>query len=167
MDSISGVARPESKGIVRKNHEARFIFWVGRATQMRNADCGMRIEKENQKIRNPQSEIRNNWADAFSAQCPCFRATSLLFRRKGNRKSDGGQESSWLPRILPAPIFSSLGVRVEEFESSGSAGLYLSNHLSAYPPQREACEQPSPKGRVCETVSSFEFPRERPAPMEE
>jgi hypothetical protein len=57
MDSISGVARPESKGIVRKNHEAQFIFWVGRATKIRNVECGMRIEKENQK--NPKSEIRN------------------------------------------------------------------------------------------------------------
>jgi len=27
----------------------------------------MRIEKENQKIRNPKSAIRNTWADAFSA----------------------------------------------------------------------------------------------------
>jgi hypothetical protein len=28
---ISAVARPESKGVARKNHEARFIFWTGRA----------------------------------------------------------------------------------------------------------------------------------------
>jgi len=63
------------------------------------AECG--LKKKTQKIRNPKSAIRNNQADAFSAQCPCFRATSLLFRRKGNRKSDGGQESSWLPLILP------------------------------------------------------------------
>jgi hypothetical protein len=30
-------------------------------------------------------------ADAFSAQRPCSRATSLLFGEKGNRKSEGGQ----------------------------------------------------------------------------
>ncbi len=30
-------------------------------------------------------------ADAFSAQRPCFRATSLLFGRKKNRKSEGRQ----------------------------------------------------------------------------
>ena len=30
-------------------------------------------------------------ADAFSVQRPCFRATSLLFQRKENRKSEGGQ----------------------------------------------------------------------------
>jgi hypothetical protein len=66
---------------VHKNHEARFISWAGRASlsfpqepgdfdvgapggapdgpasKLRNADCGMRIEKENPK--NPKSEIRN------------------------------------------------------------------------------------------------------------
>ena len=30
---MSGVARPGSKGVVRKNHEARLIFWVGRASR--------------------------------------------------------------------------------------------------------------------------------------
>jgi len=29
------------------------------------AECG--LKKETKKIRNPQSEIRNVWADAFSA----------------------------------------------------------------------------------------------------
>jgi hypothetical protein len=52
----------------------------------------MRIEKENQKMRNPKSAIRNNWADAFSARRPYFRATSLLFRRKEMKKSEGGQK---------------------------------------------------------------------------
>jgi hypothetical protein len=53
-----------------------------RLRKLRIVDCGMRIEKENQKIRNPQSAIRNAWADAFSAQRPCFRAISVPFRRK-------------------------------------------------------------------------------------
>jgi len=45
------------------------------------------LKKKTKKIRNPKSAIRNNWADAFSAQRPCFRATSLLFRRKEKRKA--------------------------------------------------------------------------------
>jgi hypothetical protein len=60
------------------------------------AECGMK--KESKKIRNPKPAIRNNWADAFSAQRPCFRATSLLFRRKGNRKSEVGKSYSFLDR---------------------------------------------------------------------
>jgi hypothetical protein len=31
-------------------------------------------------------------ADAFSAQCPCFLATRLPFGRKGNHKSEEGQD---------------------------------------------------------------------------
>jgi hypothetical protein len=30
---IPDVARPESKGVARKNHKARFIFWAGRASR--------------------------------------------------------------------------------------------------------------------------------------
>jgi hypothetical protein len=51
-------ARPGVKGAARRNHEAASILWSGRATELRNVDCGMRIEKENHKIRNPQFEIR-------------------------------------------------------------------------------------------------------------
>jgi hypothetical protein len=43
-----------------KNSEFHISNWVTPdrpATKLRNADCGMRIEKENQK--NPKSEIRN------------------------------------------------------------------------------------------------------------
>jgi hypothetical protein len=47
------------------------------------------------EFRNPQSAIRNNWADAFSAQRPYFRATSLLFYRKENNRSEGGQ-GKWI-----------------------------------------------------------------------
>jgi hypothetical protein len=54
----------------------------------------MRIEKGKQK--NPKSAIRNNWTDAFSAQRPYSRATSLLFRTKGKEKK--GRGASW---ILP------------------------------------------------------------------
>jgi hypothetical protein len=54
------------------------------------------LKKESKKIRNPQSAIRNNWSDAFSAQRPYSRATSLLFRRKG--KEEKGRRVSW---ILP------------------------------------------------------------------
>jgi hypothetical protein len=50
-------ARPGDKDLVPKNHEAFFISWNGRASKLRNADCGMRIENENQE--NPKSEIRN------------------------------------------------------------------------------------------------------------
>jgi hypothetical protein len=45
------------------------------------------LKKKNQKIRNPKSAIRNNWAGTFSGQYPCFRATSLFFRRKEKDKS--------------------------------------------------------------------------------
>jgi len=41
------------------------------------------------KKESKNSEIRNNWADAFSAQRPYFRATSLLFRKK--EKTEGGE----------------------------------------------------------------------------
>jgi len=47
----------------------------------------MRIETGKQK--NPKSEIRNNWAAAFSAHRPSFRATSLLFRKK--EKTEGSE----------------------------------------------------------------------------
>jgi hypothetical protein len=35
------------------------------APKLRNVDCGMRIEKENSKIRNPQFEIRNSMGRCF------------------------------------------------------------------------------------------------------
>jgi len=53
------------------------------------AECG--LKKKIKKIRNPKSAIRNNWADAFSARRPHFRATSLLFRRKENSKIEGSK----------------------------------------------------------------------------
>jgi len=66
-------ARPGGKDLLCKNHEAASISWAGRATELRNVDCGMRIEKENHKIRNPKSEI--DWADAFCPEAPCPRVT--------------------------------------------------------------------------------------------
>jgi hypothetical protein len=51
----------------------------------------MRIEKENQKIRNPKSAIRDTRADDFSAQRPSFRATSLLFRKRERTKVKGAR----------------------------------------------------------------------------
>jgi len=39
-NQISGIARPGSKGVARKNHEAHFISWTGRANQ--NAECRLR-----------------------------------------------------------------------------------------------------------------------------
>jgi len=81
---------------------------------MRNADCGMRNGKKEVKI--PNSEFGNaRWArpilrrpgeisewisfpaDAFCAQRPCPRATSLLFRIKGNRKSEMGKDLGMPP----------------------------------------------------------------------
>jgi hypothetical protein len=41
MIRISGVARPGDKDGARKNLEARFTFWAGRAIQTRNVECGM------------------------------------------------------------------------------------------------------------------------------
>jgi hypothetical protein len=51
-------------------------------------------------------------------------------------KSEGGQAML----SLPAPGFCSLGFTLEEFGSSSSAGSSFSNHLPAFPPQREAGE---------------------------
>jgi hypothetical protein len=51
---LRSVARPGGKDLLCKKHDAASISWAGRATKMRNADCGMRIEKENHKIRNPK-----------------------------------------------------------------------------------------------------------------
>jgi len=56
---LGGFLRLGVKGVARRDHEAAFIPWPGRAMALRNVDCGMRIEKENHKIRNPQFEIRN------------------------------------------------------------------------------------------------------------
>ena len=39
-NGISGRARPGGKGVARKNHEARFTSWTGRATAI--ADWGLR-----------------------------------------------------------------------------------------------------------------------------
>ena len=39
---MTDIARPGSKAVARKNHEAGFFFWAGRATKMRNAECEMR-----------------------------------------------------------------------------------------------------------------------------
>jgi len=39
-------ARPGGKDLLGKNHEADSVSWAGRASELRNADCGMRIEKE-------------------------------------------------------------------------------------------------------------------------
>ena len=58
-------ARPGGKDLLGKNHEAASISWTRRAIEMRNADCGMRIEKEDSKIRNPQFEIRNSKGRCF------------------------------------------------------------------------------------------------------
>jgi len=72
-------ARPGGKDLLCKNHEAASILWAKRASELRNADCGMGIEKANPKIRNPQFEIRNVKADAFCTKAPCPRATSQAF----------------------------------------------------------------------------------------
>jgi len=53
---LPSVARPGGKGLARRNHEAPLIPWNGRAPELRNADCGMRIEK---KTQNPKSAIQN------------------------------------------------------------------------------------------------------------
>jgi len=84
------------------------------------AECGMEKGSENSEFHIPNSELGNaRWArlilrkhgaisesisfpaDAFSAQRPCFRATSLLFSRKGNRKSEDGQSGHpFFPRLI-------------------------------------------------------------------
>jgi hypothetical protein len=53
MDRISGVARPGSKGVARKNHKARLISWTGRAMEMRNG----KKEPRNSEFHIPDSEF--------------------------------------------------------------------------------------------------------------
>jgi hypothetical protein len=60
-----------------------------------------------------------------------------------------------------------LGFRVEEFGSSGSAGLPFSIDLPTYPPQREACGQMALGARPGETIPPCVSPRDRPDPMKE
>jgi hypothetical protein len=64
MIRISGVARPGDKGGTRKNREARFTFWAGRAIQTRNVECGMaRKDAKNSEFPIPNSEFGNaRWA---------------------------------------------------------------------------------------------------------
>ncbi|KPK87445.1 MAG: hypothetical protein AMJ94_17055 [Deltaproteobacteria bacterium SM23_61] len=83
---MSGIARPGSKGIARKNHEARFITWAGRAKGRPAGRPWARLI-----LRKPGflSLGKTSPADAFSGQCPCSRATSLFLGRLKNRKSKG------------------------------------------------------------------------------
>jgi hypothetical protein len=71
-------ARPGGKDLLGKN-QAACISWTRRASKLWNVDCGMRIEKENSKIRNPQFEIRSGRTGAFCTQCPCPWTTTLAF----------------------------------------------------------------------------------------
>ncbi|MCX5915254.1 MAG: hypothetical protein NTX30_01040, partial [Deltaproteobacteria bacterium] len=47
--------------------------------------------------------------------------------------------------LAHSQLFVLVGIRLEEFGSSGSAGSSFSNQLPAYPPQREACEEIVPE----------------------
>ena len=59
----------------------QFLFHgPGGPSELRIVDCGMRIEKEKPKIRNPQFEIRNGRADAFCPEAPCLRSTTQASR---------------------------------------------------------------------------------------
>jgi hypothetical protein len=78
---------PEARALRAKIMRQFSFLGPGGPPKLRIVDCGMRIEKENRKIRNPQFEIQNGQADAFSAQRPCFRATTLLFHRNEKNKS--------------------------------------------------------------------------------
>ncbi len=91
---------PEARALRAKTMRHASFLGPGGPPKLRIVECGMRIEKENPKIRNPQFEIQNGQADAFSAQRPCFRATSLLFSRKQTRKSEGGQAKGGIGRDL-------------------------------------------------------------------
>jgi len=59
LDRAGKLFFPPEQGysVVGASREARDRAPDRPASKLRNADCGMRIEKENQK--NPQSEIRN------------------------------------------------------------------------------------------------------------
>jgi hypothetical protein len=88
-------ARPGGKDLLCRNHDAASISWAGRATKMRNADCGMRNGKRGKEFRVPHSEFNNarsdrpilrkpvetsqeraRPADAFCTEAPCPRATT-------------------------------------------------------------------------------------------
>jgi hypothetical protein len=82
-------------------------------------------------------------------------------------ETEASHQSISATNSYPFPFFYSLGFRLEEFGSSGSAGSSFSNHLPAYPPQREACEEITPGTRLGQTISPCESPRDRPDPMKE
>jgi len=105
---ISGVARPGSKAIARKNHEAHSISWAGRAQRQNhilglNPRRGDPMDRPRARLFLRKYERISGWncfpTDAFSAQCPCFLATRSTLGRKwrGARQTGkpGRHQNSW------------------------------------------------------------------------
>ena len=92
--SLRRRARPGSKGLVLKNHEAPSISWTGRAIEMRNAECGMRNgKKESKSFRIPDSEFRI-WQGPIGPPHPAEAGRSL---------QEEGQPGRCFLRTRPLP----------------------------------------------------------------
>ena len=110
MNRIPGRARPESNAAACKNHEERLASRAGRALYLawcragkpffspeqsycldRGARLGARWARLIVRRHGGVSEWNSFPADAFFAQRPSFRATSLPLPRKENRQSEGGK----------------------------------------------------------------------------
>jgi hypothetical protein len=61
--AFARVPGPDARTLGSKTMRRLLFHGSGGPLELRIVDCGMRIEKENPKIQNPQSEIQ--WADAF------------------------------------------------------------------------------------------------------
>jgi hypothetical protein len=63
--AFEGVPGPGARTFCAKTMRHLLFHGPGGPPEFQNADCGMRIEKENSKIRNPQFEIRNSRGRCF------------------------------------------------------------------------------------------------------
>jgi hypothetical protein len=100
----AGDGNAEWKKEVRiPNSTFRIPNWVTPdrpASKLRNADCGMRIEKENPK--NPKSEIRNPkyLGRCFLRLTPLLPGHKLAFSQKRKAKSERGKTIPIFPASL-------------------------------------------------------------------
>jgi len=100
----------------------------GGPLELRNVDCGMRIEKENPKIRNPQFEIRNSIGR-------CFLHRSSL--PPGHHSSIPEMSNFNSPRTEPGVYIKSLSVNsIPPFVKGGQGGFPrgISKQIPLFPP---------------------------------
>jgi len=106
---------------------------------------GPRHRKTPQPVRRPSARTPQR-----SAQLLCsvgIEAETGLYFHKGGARGRTEKRS-----LAHNQFFCSLGFSLEEFGSSGSAGLSFSSQLPAVPPQKEACEKIASEARLGETI---------------